>query len=227
MPLAMLRGRAAERSPRPSTCRRSDDAVAVASLAALLTGLGLDDSSMHSPRKEVDDGVSLSCPRGLRASLEGQVIGRDHTDYDGARRAWNGAFDRFPLAVVRPSVVGDVQRTVSVASATLELTLAVRGGGHSLAGFSTCDDGIVLDLAGFNEVQVDVARARVRVAGGALLHDLIGHRPGQWCRFRWRRLAHRSRWADLGAGEWGGTVVATGWRSTTFSPWISLPSDGT
>ncbi|RYC07279.1 FAD-binding oxidoreductase [Nocardioides zhouii] len=107
----------------------------------------------------------------LRASLECQVIGRDDTDYDGARRVWNGAFDRSPLAVVRPSVVEDVQRTVATARDS-GLTLAVRGGGHSLAGFSTCDDGIVLDLAGFDEVQVDVARARVRVPGGALLHDL-------------------------------------------------------
>ncbi|MFC5176893.1 FAD-binding oxidoreductase [Nocardioides taihuensis] len=107
----------------------------------------------------------------MRASLEGQVIGRDHADYDAARRVWNGAFDRFPLAVVRPAVVEDVQRTVSTAR-DCELTLAVRGGGHSLAGFSTCDDGIVLDLGSLDQVQVDVARARVRVPGGALLHDL-------------------------------------------------------
>jgi FAD/FMN-containing dehydrogenase len=106
-----------------------------------------------------------------RASIEGQVIGRDHQDYDGARRVWNGAFDRFPSAVVRPSVVEDVQRTVSIARDS-GITLAVRGGGHSLAGFSTCDEGIVLDLAGFDKVQVDVARARVRVPGGSLLHDL-------------------------------------------------------
>ena len=80
-------------------------------------------------------------------------------------------FDRFPLAVVRPAVVEDVQRTVSIARDS-GVTLAVRGGGHSLAGFSTCDDGIVLDLAGYNEVIVDAARNRVRVPGGALLHDL-------------------------------------------------------
>jgi FAD/FMN-containing dehydrogenase len=107
----------------------------------------------------------------LRASVQGQVIGRDHAAYDAARRVWNGAFDRFPLAVVRPAVVEDVQRTVSTARDS-GLTLAVRGGGHSLAGFSTCDDGIVLDLAGLDQVQVDVARARVRVPGGALLHEL-------------------------------------------------------
>jgi FAD/FMN-containing dehydrogenase len=107
----------------------------------------------------------------LRASVQGPVIARGQAAYDDARRVWNGAFDRFPLAVVRPSVVEDVRRTVSVARDS-GITLAVRGGGHSLAGFSTCDDGIVLDLAGLDEVQVEVAGSRVRVPGGALLHDL-------------------------------------------------------
>jgi FAD/FMN-containing dehydrogenase len=125
----------------------------------------------HSLREEVRMASPGAALAELRGSIEGQVIGRDHSSYDGARRVWNGAFDRSPLAVVRPSGVADVRRAVSIA-ADSGLTLAVRGGGHSLAGFSTCDDGIVLDLGGFDHVQVDVDRARVRVPGGALLHDL-------------------------------------------------------
>ncbi len=107
----------------------------------------------------------------LREGIEGEVIGADHSAYDRARRVWNGAFDRFPLAVVRPAAVQDVQRTISVAGDS-GVRLAVRGGGHSLAGFSTWDDGIVLDLSGLNQVEVDVSQNRVRVGGGALLHDL-------------------------------------------------------
>ena len=107
----------------------------------------------------------------LREGIEGEVIGTEHSDYDSARRVWNGAFDRFPLAVVRPAAVEDVQRTILVARDS-SMRLAIRGGGHSLAGFSTWDDGIVLDLSGLNRVEVDVAGDRVRVAGGALLHDL-------------------------------------------------------
>jgi FAD/FMN-containing dehydrogenase len=107
----------------------------------------------------------------LRATIEGDVMGRGHAEYDNARRVWNAAFDRMPMAVVRPLGEEGVRRTVSIAMES-GLPLAVRGGGHSLAGFSTCDDGIVLDLCQFNQVQVDVARNCVRVPGGALLHDL-------------------------------------------------------
>jgi FAD/FMN-containing dehydrogenase len=107
----------------------------------------------------------------LREGIKGEVIGAEHPLYDSARRVWNGAFDRFPLAVVRPAIVDDVQRTISIAGDS-GVKLAVRGGGHSLAGFSTWDDGIVLDLSGLNQVKLDAARNRVRVAGGALLHDL-------------------------------------------------------
>ena len=106
-----------------------------------------------------------------RAGINGDVIGPNHAEYDARRRVWNGAFDRFPLVIVRPVDAEDVQRTVEVV-ANADVPLAVRGGGHSLAGFSTCDDGIVIDLSRLNTAVVDRTQALVRVGGGALLHDL-------------------------------------------------------
>ena len=105
------------------------------------------------------------------AGINGQIIDRTHPEYNDARRIWNGAFDKHPLVVVRVANATDVQKTVRAAKDT-GVALAVRGGGHSLAGFSTCDDGIVLDLSSLNTVEVDLTNRTVRIGGGALLHDL-------------------------------------------------------
>jgi FAD/FMN-containing dehydrogenase len=99
------------------------------------------------------------------------VVGRDHPDFDTARRVWNGLFDKRPAAVVRSRTTADVQATVRFAREH-EVLLAVRGGGHSLPGLSTCDDGIVLDLSPMRAVVVDQAVCRATVEGGALLGDL-------------------------------------------------------
>lgn len=99
----------------------------------------------------------------LRAQLRGELITRDHPAYDDARRIWSGAFDRHPLAVARCRSVQDVVAGLRFAREN-DLLLAVRGGGHSLAGLSTCDDGLVLDLGPLDHVAVD-AGARTAVAG--------------------------------------------------------------
>ncbi|HXA43284.1 MAG TPA: FAD-binding oxidoreductase [Candidatus Solibacter sp.] len=87
-------------------------------------------------------------------------------DYDQARRVWNGTIDRRPAAVVRCTTVDDVIATVR-AAAKAGIPLAVRGGGHSVPGFSTCDDGIVLDLASMSSVDVDPDARVAGVGGGA------------------------------------------------------------
>ncbi len=110
--------------------------------------------------------------RGLRERLPGtEVVGRDHADFDHARRVWNGIADRRPAAIVRAKDRDDVVATVRFA-ADHDILLAVRGGGHSLPGLSTCDDGIVLDLAAINAVVVDPAQRVATVGGGAHLGDL-------------------------------------------------------
>ncbi len=106
-----------------------------------------------------------------RAHMDGEVVDRDHPEYDRLRRVWNAMADRRPAVVVRARSVADVEKAVSVAAKHAAL-LAVRGGGHSLPGLSTCDDGIMLDLSLMNAVAVDKSAGRAEVLGGALLGDL-------------------------------------------------------
>lgn len=106
-----------------------------------------------------------------KLGLKGQVIASKDLDYDRARRVWNGVWDRRPIGIVRARSVSDVQKVVKLASDTGTL-LAVRGGGHSIPGLSTCDGGIVLDLGQMNAITVDPANRLARVGGGALLGDL-------------------------------------------------------
>ena len=104
-------------------------------------------------------------------AFEGEIILPGSAGYDAARVVWNGMIDRRPAVVARAAGVEDVRRTVRFAREQ-ELPIAVRCGGHSLAGFSTCDDGVVLDLSLMRDVDVDPARRTARVAGGTLLSQL-------------------------------------------------------
>jgi FAD/FMN-containing dehydrogenase len=104
-------------------------------------------------------------------AFEGEIILPGSAGYDAARIVWNGMIDRRPAVVARAAGVEDVRRTVRFAREQ-ELPIAVRCGGHSVAGFSTCDDGVVLDLSLMRDVQVDPARRTARVAGGTLLSQL-------------------------------------------------------
>jgi FAD/FMN-containing dehydrogenase len=103
--------------------------------------------------------------------LRGELITPVHPDYDAARRIWNGMFDMQPLAIVRALGAVDVVAVVNYARET-GTTLAVRGGGHSSAGHSTCDGGIVLDLSRMKGVWVDPAARTARAQAGALWGDV-------------------------------------------------------
>jgi len=105
------------------------------------------------------------------AELHCPVIIAGDPDYDRYRQVWNGTADRLPLAIVRPQDVEDVQRAVCAAASSGAL-LAVRGGGHSLPGLSTCNDGLVLDLSLIRPIVIDSQAQTVDVGGGALLGDL-------------------------------------------------------
>jgi FAD/FMN-containing dehydrogenase len=117
----------------------------------------------------VDAGILLR--EFTQARMDGDVIDRDHPAYDKVRRVWNAMADRRPTIVVQARSGADVEKVVAVAAKHAAL-LAVRGGGHSIPGLSTCDDGIMLDLSLMNRVTVDGAASRVDVLGGALLGDL-------------------------------------------------------
>ena len=103
--------------------------------------------------------------------MDGLIVGRGHPEYDKYRKIWNGLVDRRPAAIVRARSVDDVRKTVRIAADQGAL-LAVRCGGHSLPGLSTCDEGIVLDLSLINDVAIDAAAGIADVGGGALLGDL-------------------------------------------------------
>src|SRR5205823_3844079 len=116
-------------------------------------------------------GSALAPSSALQDRITGEVIGPGDPDYEQARRVWNAIADRRPALIVRPSSVDDVVAALRFAREQ-DLVVAVRGGGHSVAGFSTCDGGIVIDLSGMRGVRVDPDARTARAAGGALLSEL-------------------------------------------------------
>ena len=101
----------------------------------------------------------------LRSAVAGAVIAPGDPDYETARRTWNHAIDHRPAMIIRCTGTADVVAAVRFARSE-GLPIAVRGGGHSVAGFSTCDDGLVLDLAEMRAVHVDPGVGRARAQGG-------------------------------------------------------------
>ena len=107
----------------------------------------------------------------LRTDFRGQLILPGDREYDSSRVVWNAIADRRPALIARCTRVEDVVAAIRFAREQ-DLVIAVRGGGHSVAGFSTCDGGVVIDLSGMRAVQVDPAKRTARVEGGALLEQL-------------------------------------------------------
>ena len=127
----------------------------------------------------------------LRESIRGEVIAMADAGYDAARAVWNGMIDKRPALIVRCSGVADVIAAVDFARSQ-DLEIAVRGGGHSLPGFSTTDGGIVIDLSPMKGIRVDPDTQRVVAQAGAT----------------WRELDHETQ--AFGLAVTGGLVSSTG-----------------
>jgi FAD/FMN-containing dehydrogenase len=107
----------------------------------------------------------------LRAAVRGSILVPDDDDYDQARRVWNGMIDRHPRLIIQAVDDGDVAPAITLARET-GLPLAIRGGGHNVAGNGTVDDGVLLDMGRLNAVEVDPDTRLVRVGAGATLGDI-------------------------------------------------------
>ena len=107
----------------------------------------------------------------LEATLRGDLVRPGDDEYDDARTVYNAMIDRKPGVVVRPRGAADVVAAVDFARENDRL-IAVKGGGHNVAGNAVCDDGLLIDFVHMSSVRVDLSERRVRVGPGARLGDV-------------------------------------------------------
>jgi FAD/FMN-containing dehydrogenase len=155
--------------------------VAAAVAAAFSPRHGL--AAILSPSMKVDadvnavtgDGASVTLSRAavqeLGASLRGNLLLPGHEAYEQARRVLNASIDKRPALIVQPKGVADIKTAVDFARGS-SLLVAVKCGGHSFAGKSTCDGGMMIDLSLVRSVRVDPDALVAQVSGGSLLGDM-------------------------------------------------------
>jgi hypothetical protein len=124
------------------------------------------------PSREEDTMTTPTTAKGAAIDgFRGRLIRAEDADYDMARAVWNGAIDRRPRLIARCIGTADAVAAIRFAR-DHDLEIAVRGGGHNVAGTAVCDDGIVIDLSAMRGVRVDPADRRAWVQGGALWGDV-------------------------------------------------------
>jgi FAD binding domain/Berberine and berberine like len=109
--------------------------------------------------------ISPSAIEKFKVSLRGPLLQASDAGYDEARKVWNGSIDKRPALIARCTGVADVMSCVNFAREN-NLLVAVRGGGHNVAGNAVCDGGLVIDLKLMKGVRVDPARRTVRAEAG-------------------------------------------------------------
>lgn len=120
----------------------------------------------HTVEKEqtIND-LNGSAIEDFRSQLRGKIIQHSDSEYDEARKVYNGMIDKHPGMIVYCVDVADVIACVNFGREN-NLLVAVRGGGHNGGGLGLCDNGLVIDLSGLKSVRVNVADQTVRVGGG-------------------------------------------------------------
>lgn len=133
----------------------------------------------------------------LQSAVRGTIYLPEGDGYDQARQVWNGMIERRPAAVVCASGVADVIATVRFAGEH-GLPIAIRCGGHNVAGTSVGDGGVVIDMGRFKSVRVDPAQRKARAGGGVL-----------WCEYDHETQA-------FGLASPGGAISTTGIAGLTL-----------
>jgi len=158
---------------------RNSLAAAVGASLPLKGALGAILSASKAVDADINavtgDGASVTLKRAavqeLGESLRGNLILPGHAVYDDARRVLNASISKFPALIVQPRGVADIRNTVNFALSE-NLLVAVKCGGHSHAGKSTCDGGLMIDLSLMRGVRVDERERLAYVTGGSLLGDM-------------------------------------------------------
>ncbi|MCB0193697.1 MAG: FAD-binding oxidoreductase [Anaerolineae bacterium] len=120
----------------------------------------------------IDSNLDDQAVQAFAGQLQGDLIRAGDANYDEIRAVWNGMIDRYPALIARCVSVEDVVTCVNFAREN-DLRVAVRGGGHNVAGLAVAaDDGLVIDLSQFNNVVVDAEARTARAQGGATIGDL-------------------------------------------------------
>jgi FAD/FMN-containing dehydrogenase len=126
----------------------------------------------HSRLKRRDGtAIDSTLTENFRAEFHGQLLQPDDDGYEAARHIWNANVQKHPGLIARCSGTADAIAAVKFARAN-DIPVAVRGGGHNVAGRALCDDGIVIDLSPMRGVFVDAQNKTVRVQAGATLGDV-------------------------------------------------------
>jgi FAD/FMN-containing dehydrogenase len=133
----------------------------------------------------------------LEQGLRGRLVRTTDPDYDSTRALWNAAHDRYPALIVRATGAADVIRALEFARSE-KLTVAVRGGGHSIPGLSSVDGGLVIDLSAMQGIQVDPQRRTARAQPGVT----------------WQGFDHETQ--AFGLATTGGLVSSTGIAGLTL-----------
>ena len=158
---------------------RNSLAAAVGASLPLKGALGAILSASKAVDADINavtgDGASVTLKRAavqeLGESLRGNLILPGHAVYDDARRVLNASISKFPALIVQPRGVADIRNTVKFARSE-NLLVAVKCGGHSHSGKSTCDGGLMIDLSLMRGVRVDERERIAYVSGGSLLGDM-------------------------------------------------------